>query len=151
MHAWGELLEGLRALRGDLRRVITTVLGVAWGTFAVVGLGAFSTGLEESMATRAAGMGQGIVIVWPGQTTKPWQGVPEGRAIRLTAEEVRVLRRPILTPKKDETGGLPVRIVIDGALRRRDRRSVIGQGRAGLLRHRDHAELVGAAVHETLG
>jgi len=36
-------------------------------------------------------MGQGIVIVWPGQTTKPWQGVPEGRAIRLTAEEVRRL------------------------------------------------------------
>jgi len=36
-------------------------------------------------------------------------------AERLTAEEVRVLRRPILTPKKDETGGLPVRIVIDQA------------------------------------
>ncbi len=36
-------------------------------------------------------------------------------AERLTADEVRLLRRPTLTPKKDETGGLPVRIVIDQA------------------------------------
>ncbi|MDP3488952.1 MAG: translocation/assembly module TamB domain-containing protein [Phenylobacterium sp.] len=36
-------------------------------------------------------------------------------AEQLTAEEVRVLRRPTLTPKKDETGGLPVRVSIDQA------------------------------------
>lgn len=74
-----------------MRRFVTTVLGVAWGTFAVVGLGAFGAGLEESMATRAAGMGEAIVIAWPGRTTKAWQGVPEGRAIRLRSEEVRQL------------------------------------------------------------
>ncbi|MDP2213742.1 translocation/assembly module TamB domain-containing protein [Phenylobacterium sp.] len=36
-------------------------------------------------------------------------------AERLTADEVRLLRRPTLTPKRDETGGMPVRIVIDQA------------------------------------
>jgi translocation and assembly module TamB len=36
-------------------------------------------------------------------------------AERLTAQEVRLIRRPTLTPKKDETGGLPVRISIDQA------------------------------------
>lgn len=92
---WLSFSDALRAWREDLRRVVITVLGVAWGTFAVVGLGAFSTGLEESMATRAAGMGQGIVLVWPSRTTKPWQGVPEGRAIRLTADEVRRLAEAI--------------------------------------------------------
>jgi putative ABC transport system permease protein len=90
-----ELSEGLRALRGDLRRVVTTILGVAWGTFAVVGLGAFSTGLEESMATRAAGMGEAIVIVWPSRTTRSWQGFPEGRALRLSAEEARRLKSSV--------------------------------------------------------
>lgn len=90
-----ELVEGLRALRSDLRRVVTTLLGVAWGTFAVVGLGAFGTGIEENMAQRAAGMGEGIVIAWPGRTTLAWEGVPEGRAIRLTAPDVRRLRESV--------------------------------------------------------
>lgn len=36
-------------------------------------------------------------------------------AERLTADEVRLLRRPTLTPKKDETGGPPLRISIDQA------------------------------------
>lgn len=36
-------------------------------------------------------------------------------AEQLTAEEVRLLRRPTLSPKRDETGGLPVRISIDQA------------------------------------
>lgn len=78
-----------------MRRAVATVLGVAWGTFAVVGLGAFGTGLEENMATRAAGMGQGIVIFWPGRTTQPWQGIPEGRALRVRAEQVRDLAEQV--------------------------------------------------------
>lgn len=36
-------------------------------------------------------------------------------AEQLTADEVRLLRRPTLSPKRDETGGLPVRISIDQA------------------------------------
>lgn len=36
-------------------------------------------------------------------------------AERLTIEELRLLRRPILTPKEDETGGLPVSLLIDRA------------------------------------
>lgn len=93
---WGaELIEGLRALRGDSRRAVMTVLGVAWGTFAVVGLGAFSSGLEQNMAERAAGMGEGIVIIWPSQTTLPWKGLPEGRSLRLTASDVRRLKTSV--------------------------------------------------------
>lgn len=36
-------------------------------------------------------------------------------AEQLNAEEVRLLRRPTLTPSEDETGGLPVRLTIDQA------------------------------------
>ncbi len=36
-------------------------------------------------------------------------------AERLAVEELRVIRRPTLTPKKDETGGLPVSLIIDRA------------------------------------
>ena len=92
MSALLELLEGVRALRAHPLRTLSTVLGVAWGAFAILGLGAFGHGLEESMAARAQGMGAGIVVAWPGRTTRPWRGVPEGRVLRLEAADVRALR-----------------------------------------------------------
>ena len=77
-----------RALRG---RAIATILGVAWGSFAIVALLSFSAGLEGSMRKRAQGMGQGIVILWPETTARSWRGVPEGRPIRLEEEDARAL------------------------------------------------------------
>ena len=92
MRFLADVAEGLASLRSHSQRALSTVLGVAWGTFAVVGLGAFSTGLEENMAERSAGMGEGIAVTWPSRTTRPWRGIPEGRFLRLTADEVRDLR-----------------------------------------------------------
>lgn len=94
--AWiADLADGLRTLGAHRGRALSTILGVAWGTFGVVGLGAFSTGLEENMAARAQGMGAGVVVVWPSRTTRPWRGMPEGRPLRVTAEEVRALSEQV--------------------------------------------------------
>jgi len=85
------LWDGLRGLANERGRALSSVLGVAWGTFAVVGLQAFGIGLEESMALRAQGMGEAIVVAWPSRTTLPWRGVPEGRGLHVSADDVRAL------------------------------------------------------------
>ena len=87
--------EWLRDLGRQRVRALTTVLGVAWGTFGVVGLFAFGAGLEELMDERARGLGQGIVIAWPRETTRPFAGLPEGRPVRVAPADVEALAAEI--------------------------------------------------------
>lgn len=89
----------LAELGGDLRRQklrsALTILGIAWGTVAVVVLLAFGAGLEQQMKTNARGIGDDVVIVFGGRTTKSFQGFPEGRRLRLEERDVDILRREI--------------------------------------------------------
>jgi len=93
------LLTSLRQFFDDLRaqklRTALTTMGITWGTVAVVVLLAFGTGLERQMKKNARGMGEGIVIVWPGRTTKAFEGFGEGRAIRLREDDVALLEREV--------------------------------------------------------
>jgi putative ABC transport system permease protein len=93
------LLTSLRQFFDDLRaqklRTVLTTMGITWGTVAIIVLLAFGTGLERQMKKNARGMGEGIVIVWPGRTTKAFEGFGEGRAIRLREEDVSLLAREI--------------------------------------------------------
>ena len=38
------------------------------------------------------GMGENIAVWWPGETTKVWQGLPQGRAIRPRMDDIEYLR-----------------------------------------------------------
>jgi putative ABC transport system permease protein len=104
------ILELLRQFRHDMRtqrlRTILTVMGIAWGTVAVVVLLAFGTGLSRQMKTNALGLGDGIVIMSGGRTTRAFEGFPEGRPIRLTEADAEILRReiPTLTEISPEYG-----------------------------------------------
>lgn len=93
------LLTSLRQFFDDLRaqklRTALTTMGITWGTVAVVVLLAFGTGLERQMKKNARGMGEGIAIVWPGRTTKAFEGFGEGRAIRLREDDVALLEREV--------------------------------------------------------
>src|SRR5690606_17514987 len=93
------LLELIRQFLDDVAaqrlRTTLTILGITWGTVAVVVLLAFGTGLEKHMKTQAKGMGDGISIVFPGRTTRAYQGFGEGRAISLLAGDADLLAREI--------------------------------------------------------
>src|SRR5690625_1800975 len=93
------LLTILRQFADDLRaqklRTALTVLGITWGTVAVVVLLAFGVGLERQMKTQALGIGDGVVIVFPGRTTMAYQGFGEGRPIRMTEEDILAVRREV--------------------------------------------------------
>jgi putative ABC transport system permease protein len=82
-------------LRTQRLRTALTVLGITWGTAAVVVLLAFGVGLAAQMKKNAKGIGDGLVIVFPGTTTKSYRGFPEGRRIQLDEGDVAAVRREI--------------------------------------------------------
>src|SRR5205823_13422833 len=87
---WREFFGDMRAQK---LRTSLTVLGIAWGTVAVVVLLAFGIGLERQTRKRFHGLGDRIVILWGGRTTKPFAGFGDGLPIRLQAEDVPLLAR----------------------------------------------------------
>ncbi|MFW6010746.1 MAG: ABC transporter permease [Gemmatimonadota bacterium] len=74
-------------------RTSLTVMGITWGTVAVVILLAFGTGLENQTRVRFHGLGERIVILFGGRTTVPHAGFPDGRRIRLVEDDVDLLDR----------------------------------------------------------
>ncbi|MFK5955364.1 MAG: ABC transporter permease [Planctomycetota bacterium] len=86
--SFSDWLISLNEQRG---RTLSTLMGVGWGTFAVVSMLAFSVGLEVQMTERAQGMGDGVVVGWINKTTLPWKGFPEGRQLLATDEDIVAL------------------------------------------------------------
>jgi len=77
-----------RDLRTQKLRTFFALLGITWGTVAVVLLLAFGVGLKRYHSRRMHGLGDGIVVAWPMKTSMSFEGIPKGRPIRLRAEDV---------------------------------------------------------------
>jgi len=73
-------------------RTILTLSGVMWGTFAVVLLLAFGNSVQRQSMKNMRGMGDRLVVVWPGVTTMARGGFTKGRRVRMTPEQVMGLR-----------------------------------------------------------
>jgi len=95
MRAAGLVREFVADIRAQRLRTALTVLGIAWGTIAVVVLLAFGVGLERQTKKRFHGLGDRIVILFGGRTTVSFQGFPEGRYIRLREDDGQLLLREI--------------------------------------------------------
>ena len=72
-------------------RTVLTLSGVVWGTFSVVLLLAFGVSVSKAQIKRFHGMGEAIVLIFPSQTTLPWQGFLRGKAVRITPEVVEAI------------------------------------------------------------
>ena len=79
-------------VRSQKLRTTLTLLGITWGTVAVVVLLAFGVGLEKQTRKRFHGLGDRVVMVFGGTTTRTFQGFPDGRSIRLREEDAWILR-----------------------------------------------------------
>ena len=94
-----DLLPSLVLFARDLRtqklRTFFALLGITWGTAAVVLLLAFGVGLRRYQSRRLHGIGDGIVVAWPLKTSLPFEGMPKGCPIRLRAEDVLKLASEI--------------------------------------------------------
>ncbi|UCC48874.1 MAG: ABC transporter permease [Gemmatimonadota bacterium] len=95
MRIFGSFTDFFNDIRTQRLRTLLTIMGITWGTVAVVVLLAFGVGLERQTRKRMHGLGERIVIVFGNRTTKTYEGFPEGRYIRLQEEDVDLLQREI--------------------------------------------------------
>jgi len=74
------------------KRATLTIAAIAWGTVAIVMLLSFGEGLKIQLMKGRRGMGENIAVWWPDETSKVWQGLPEGRPIRPRMDDITYLR-----------------------------------------------------------
>jgi putative ABC transport system permease protein len=82
----------LRSARLQKKRATLTIASLAWGTVTILLLLAFGEGLKRQMTSNEQAMGNNLAILWPGETSKPYKGMPEGRPIRPRLEDVDYAR-----------------------------------------------------------
>lgn len=81
---------GRQKLRSSL-----TLVAIAWGTLSVVLLLAFGRGLGTALMEGMLGAGNQVIVIYGGQTSIAHEGHPEGRFIRFTEEDVRLIERAV--------------------------------------------------------
>src|ERR1051325_10860245 len=89
------LRQLVRDIRSEKLRTFLTVFGIVWGTVAISLMLAFGTGLHKQLVKSTAGLGDRIVIAWPGLTSVPFEGLGKGRKIRLREEDLEAARTQV--------------------------------------------------------
>lgn len=94
-------LHTIRQFFNDMRRqklrTAMTTFGIFWGTCSIVLLFAFGQGIRENQIESQKGLGENIGIFWPGITAKDYKGLPRGRQINFTEEDVRMIKTKATT------------------------------------------------------
>ncbi len=103
MHIWHFLKYYLHDLRKQKKRAGLTILALVWGTFSILMLLAFGEGLTRQLNKARAGLGTDIIVVWGGQTSKEYQGLPRGRQIRFRPDDLQLIEKMI--PEIKNVGG----------------------------------------------
>jgi putative ABC transport system permease protein len=72
--------------------MLLTLTAILWGTMSIMLLLAFGEGMKVQFNKNLKGLGEGIVILWGGQTSIPYAGFGKGRKIWLHPDDVDYLR-----------------------------------------------------------
>ena len=89
-HVIGTLFA--KASQLQKKRAFLTIAAIAWGTVAILLLLAFGEGLKLQLDKNRRAMGENISVLWPGETTKTWKGLPAGRPIRPRLDDLEFIR-----------------------------------------------------------
>jgi len=89
------LKEFLQDIKVHRLRTFLTTIAVTWGTIAVVLLLSFGEGLGVQMTNGLMNAGNRIMILYGGETGKPFEGIPKGRKIRMVEDDARLLKESI--------------------------------------------------------
>ncbi|MGZ8710895.1 MAG: ABC transporter permease [Thermoanaerobaculia bacterium] len=74
------------------KRAFLTIASIAWGTVAILLLLAFGEGLKLQLDKNRRAMGENIAVLWPGETTKAYKGLPPGRPVRPRLDDLDFIR-----------------------------------------------------------
>ncbi len=86
---WGEVWQVLKANR---LRTLLTASGIFWGVFILIVMLGFGNGIQSGVNKSMAGYATNALYMWGRATTRPWQGLPPGRELRLTNEDTAALQ-----------------------------------------------------------
>ncbi len=85
----------VRSSRVQGKRAVLTIAAIAWGTLSLILMLSFGEGLRISLTRGSQGMGSNLAIMWPGQTSVVWQGLPSGRPVRPKVEDIELIKRRV--------------------------------------------------------
>ena len=89
------LSEFILDLRMQKLRVFLTVFGITWGTVAIIVLIAFGLGFKKQLSANMHGIGESISIMFPGKTTKAYEGFGTGRQISFIEEDAKLIESQV--------------------------------------------------------
>jgi len=89
------LSQFIRDMRSQKMRTFLTIFGIIWGTISIVLLLGFGVGLERQLSKTMHGLGEGIIIIWPGRTSMAYEGLSKGRPLRFREEDAFLLEQEI--------------------------------------------------------
>lgn len=79
-------------VRRQKLRSALTMFGIFWGTCSLVLLFAFGQGIRVQQMKSQKGLGENIIIVWPGVTSVEWKGLGRGRPVKFTEDDVKLIK-----------------------------------------------------------
>jgi len=77
------------------KRASLITFALFWGTLSILLLMAFGQGMSTQFHVAFSGLGQTLIMVYGGQTSLPYEGLPKGRPISLYPEDVEYLKERI--------------------------------------------------------
>jgi putative ABC transport system permease protein len=86
------LLQTWSNLKANKTRSLLTMFGIGWGLICLIVMTAAGEGMWVAQKDKARALGQNIIILWGGVTSKGMEGVRAGKPVRLTLEDFFVVR-----------------------------------------------------------
>ena len=85
----------MRDFNKQRKRMLLTLVAILWGTLSIMLLLAYGEGLKTQFVRGSSGMGEGIVILWGGQTSIAHKGFGLGRRIHLVEDDIDFLKQNV--------------------------------------------------------
>jgi len=74
------------------KRAALITFALFWGTLSILLLMAFGRGMNTQFHVAFSGLGETLIMVYGGQTSLPFEGLPKGRPISLYPEDIDYLK-----------------------------------------------------------
>jgi len=80
-----------REFRKRKKKTALITFAITWGTLSILLLMSFGRGLGNSFRISFKGLGDNLIMIYRGQTSKDYQGLPKGRRIRIYPGDIALL------------------------------------------------------------
>jgi putative ABC transport system permease protein len=90
------------SIRRNKLRTCLTGFAVAWGIFMLIVLLGAGNGLRSTNEANTQGLDFNSIEVWPGETSKPYDGLEKGRVIEFTDGDIRLTKSETFSDVVDD-------------------------------------------------